>query len=194
MAARAPTGRRPRWWQGRGAGSKLGPGRGRMPYLGMAMNSPSRRQHITEAATALLGSARFGRAISISIVATAYLAFVLKSTMGWAGLIGIVAAEVILAAVSLAIRREELEWRGLLPISLLAFIGWSALSVFWTDYQWAALGSVILTTWRSSHSTSVVRSVGSMRRVSLPSASKSCFEIRPAGAVTVVRRATRSYA
>ena len=107
------------------------------------MIPPSPRQHILQAVTVLLGSARFGRAISIAIVGTAYLAFVVKNTMGWAGLIGIVSALVLLSAASLAVRRHELEWRGLLPISLLIFIGWSAISVFWTDYQWAALSSVM---------------------------------------------------
>ena len=107
------------------------------------MNSPSPRQQIMEAATALLGSARFGRALSLVIIATAYLAFVVKHTMGWPGLIGIVAGLVVLSAASLAVRRDELEWRGLLPISMLIFVGWSALSVFWTEYQWATLSSVL---------------------------------------------------
>ncbi|HEV7948133.1 MAG TPA: O-antigen ligase family protein [Glaciihabitans sp.] len=101
------------------------------------------RQHLTDAAVALLGSARFGRAISLCIVATAYLAFTAKSTMGWPGLIGIVVSLVVLAAASLAVRRHELEWQGLLPISLLVFVGWSALSIFWSGYQWASLGSIL---------------------------------------------------
>jgi exopolysaccharide production protein ExoQ len=106
--------------------------------------NPSPRQHeIRDAAVALLGSARFGRAITIAIVATAYLSFTLKSTMGWAGLIAIVSSLVVLSAASLAVRRRELEWRGILPISLLVFLGWSALSVFWSDYQWASLGSIV---------------------------------------------------
>jgi exopolysaccharide production protein ExoQ len=105
--------------------------------------NPSPRQHeIRDAALQLLGSARFGRAITIAIVATAYLAFTLKATMGWAGLIAIVASLVALSAASLTVRRRELEWRGILPISLLAFLGWSAISVFWADYQWASLGSI----------------------------------------------------
>ncbi|MET0989551.1 MAG: O-antigen ligase family protein [Glaciihabitans sp.] len=107
------------------------------------MNPSSRQHEIRDAALAVLGSARFGRAITIAIVATAYLSFTLKSTMGWAGLIAIVASLVVLSAASLAVRRRELEWRGILPISLLVFLGWSALSVFWSDYQWASLSSIL---------------------------------------------------
>lgn len=101
------------------------------------------RLQVADAAAALLGSAPFGRAITIAIVATAYLSFTVKATMGWAGLVGIVAALVVLSAISLAVRRRELEWRGLLPISLLFFVGWSSLSILWSDYQWASLGSIL---------------------------------------------------
>jgi exopolysaccharide production protein ExoQ len=107
------------------------------------MNSPTLAQEIREAAIALLGSARFERAISLIIVATAYLAFTVKSTMGWPALIAVVSSLVVLAAASLVIRGRDLEWHGILPISLLVFVGWSALSIFWSDYQWASLGSIL---------------------------------------------------
>jgi exopolysaccharide production protein ExoQ len=107
------------------------------------MSLPPHHHDTRDAVVRLLGSAPFGKAITITIVATAYLAFVLKATIEWPGLIAIVSALVVLAAASLAVRRHELEWRGILPISLLVFIGWSAVSVFWTDYQWAALSSIL---------------------------------------------------
>jgi exopolysaccharide production protein ExoQ len=107
------------------------------------MTLPPHHHDTRDAVVRLLGSAPFGKAITITIVATAYLAFVLKATIEWPGLIAIVSALVVLAAASLAVRRHELEWRGILPISLLVFIGWSAVSVFWTDYQWAALSSIL---------------------------------------------------
>ncbi|WP_146134338.1 hypothetical protein [Glaciihabitans tibetensis] len=107
------------------------------------MNLPPHHHPARDAVVALLGSAPFGRAITITIVASAYLAFVLKVTIDWPGFIAIVAALVVLSAGSLAVRRHELEWRGILPISLLVFVGWSTLSVFWTDYQWASLSSIL---------------------------------------------------
>jgi exopolysaccharide production protein ExoQ len=107
------------------------------------MKLPPHHHNMRDSVLSLLGSAPFGKAITITIVATAYLAFVLKVTLEWPGLIAIVSALVVLAAGSLAVRRHELEWRGILPISLLVFLGWSALSIFWTDYQWAALSSLL---------------------------------------------------
>lgn len=107
------------------------------------MSSPSGRQHVTDAAIALVGSARFSQALTVAGVGTAYLSFALRHTMGWAGLVGVLGALVVLAALSITVKRKELEWRGLLPISLLIFLGWSVLSLFWSDYQAASLGSIL---------------------------------------------------
>jgi len=107
------------------------------------MTSPNLAHEIRDAVIALLGSARFERAVSLTIVATAYLAFTVKATMGWPALIAVVSSLVVLAAASLIIRGRDLEWHGILPISLLIFVGWSALSIFWSDYQWASLGSIL---------------------------------------------------
>ena len=38
--------------------------------------------------------------------------------------------------------RREIEWYGLLPLSLIVFVGWAGLSVIWSQYQWASLGSL----------------------------------------------------
>lgn len=104
------------------------------------MNSPSRR--IADSALAALRSARFARAVTLCAVGTAFLAFALRSTIGWPGLLGILGTLVLIAAASITVNRRELEWHGLLPISLLVFVGWSALSVLWSDYQWVTLGAV----------------------------------------------------
>jgi len=104
------------------------------------MNSPSRRT--ADAALAALASARFARALTLCTVGMAFLAFALRSTMGWPGLLGILGTLVILAAASITVKRHELEWHGLLTISLLVFVGWSALSVLWSGYQWVTVGAV----------------------------------------------------
>lgn len=106
------------------------------------MNPPSPLHRLAHATTVVLGSARFAQAIAVCTVGAAYLAFALRSTMGWAGLLGMLGALVALAALSIRVKRHEIEWHGLLPISLLAFLGWSAMSVLWSDYQWVTLGSV----------------------------------------------------
>lgn len=107
------------------------------------MSTPARRSLPTGAAIGLLGSARFAQALSVTIIGIAFLAFALRNTMGWGGLIAAVSTLVVLASGSLAARRHELEWQGLLPISLLVFLGWSTLSIAWSDYQWVSLGSIL---------------------------------------------------
>jgi exopolysaccharide production protein ExoQ len=62
--------------------------------------------------------------------------------MGWPGVVAALAVIVVLAAVSLAARRGEIEWRGILPVSLLAFVGWMTLSVFWSEYTWSTVGGI----------------------------------------------------
>lgn len=89
-----------------------------------------------------LGSPRFSAALATAIVSTGFLAFLLQKLIGWPGLLAIVTGLVVLALVSLLSRREELEWRGILPISVIAFLGWSVVSIFWSDYQWSTLGGI----------------------------------------------------
>lgn len=94
------------------------------------------------AIAAFLDSAAFMRALSLCSIGTAFLSHFLRSVVGWPALIAIVAGLVLLSASALAVRRHSLEWRGLLTISLIAFVGWCAISTVWSDYQWATLGGV----------------------------------------------------
>ncbi len=103
---------------------------------------PKQHEFLT-AIVRVTGSARFAQAITLTSIGMAYLSFALRGTIGWAGLIGIVSGLVVLAAASITVKRQELEWQGLLPISLLVFVGWSALSVTWSEYQWASLGAIL---------------------------------------------------
>jgi len=94
------------------------------------------------AAEAFLGAPRFAHALVTVSIAVSILATAIHSTIGWAGLIGVVAGIVVLAGLSLFARRDLIDWQGLLPISLMVFIGWATLSVFWSQYQWATLGGI----------------------------------------------------
>jgi len=107
------------------------------------MSTPSARHPLVEAGTAFLASPRFSHVLTLAIVGVGYLSFAGRSVLGWPGLIGAVAVLVVLAALSIVASRHQLEWQGLLPISLLVFLGWSTLSVVWSDYQWASLGSIV---------------------------------------------------
>jgi O-antigen ligase len=90
----------------------------------------------------VLGTPRFSAALSTSIVGTAFFSYLLKHLIGWPGLFAILASLFILAALSLIAQREMLEFRGFLPISLAVFIGWSAISIFFSQYQWVTLGAI----------------------------------------------------
>ncbi|WP_349236139.1 O-antigen ligase family protein [Cryobacterium sp. BB307] len=92
---------------------------------------------------AFLSSARFVTALTTASVGTALLAFSIRQTIGWAGLFTILIIEVALFAIALIGRRGEIEWSGLLPISLMVFMGWAVLSMFWSVYQWATLGGLL---------------------------------------------------
>lgn len=87
-------------------------------------------------------SPRFVSALTTAAIATAVLAFAIRQTIGWPGLIAILAVLAILIAASLLARREMTEWYGLLPISLLVFVAWAGVSIFWSEYQWSTLGGL----------------------------------------------------
>lgn len=100
------------------------------------------RSQLIGAANSFLANPRFVTALATVAVATAVCSYLLRQTIGWAGLIGILVMLVVLAAASIIAKRSEIDWQGLLPISLLLFVGVAALSVVWSEYQWATVGGV----------------------------------------------------
>lgn len=72
----------------------------------------------------------------------AFGSHLLVSLMGWPGLLGALLTLVVLATLSLLARRATLEWHGLLPISILVFVGWCALSVVWSGYTVTSLAGI----------------------------------------------------
>lgn len=103
------------------------------------MSSPS---PALSALLTFLGSARLASALSTTAISLGVFAWSLHRMIGWAGLIGVLAALIALCAGSLFARRASIDWTGLVPISLLIFVGWAAASVFWSQYQWATVGGV----------------------------------------------------
>jgi len=102
----------------------------------------SRRPSTAEALLDFLGSAPLASTLATIAVGVGVLAVPLHNTIGWAGLIAILAALVALCVASVWARRETLDRTGLLPISLLVFTVWAGLSVVWSQYQWVTIGSL----------------------------------------------------
>jgi O-antigen ligase len=100
------------------------------------------RPTASEALLEFLGSAPFASTLATVGVGVGVLALPLHNTIGWAGLIAIIAALVVLCTASVWARRDTLDRTGLLPISLLAFSAWAGLSVVWSQYQWVTIGSL----------------------------------------------------
>jgi O-antigen ligase len=95
-----------------------------------------------ELAKAMLASPRLSGALTTTILGTTTLAFALHRLLGWAGFIAILSGLVVLAVASLLAQWREIGWNGLLPISLLGFLGWAVVSFFWSQYHWATLGGL----------------------------------------------------
>lgn len=103
------------------------------------MNARMPRDQVVAAVSDFLAAPRFVTALTVTALGISVFAFALRQTIGWAGLVGMLVVIVLLAGATLAARRETIEWRGILPISLLMFLGWAVLSVFWSQYHWATL-------------------------------------------------------
>ncbi|MDJ0377177.1 O-antigen ligase family protein [Cryobacterium sp. PH31-L1] len=89
---------------------------------------------LPEALRRVLASPKFAASLTLIILATAFSTHLLRSVMGWPGLVGILGGLVVLAIFSLVARRPIVEWHGLLPISIIVFVAWCALSGLWSGY------------------------------------------------------------
>ena len=98
------------------------------------MTGPARPPYVPDAITAVLASPRFSAALTHLIIGFAFSTHLLRSLMGWPGLLGALVCLVVLATASMIARRESIEWHGLLPLSILVFLVWCALSVLWSGY------------------------------------------------------------
>jgi len=103
----------------------------------------ARSHPVLVASATFLASPRFVTALTTVTVAMGATSFAIVKIFGWAGYIGALSALVLLALASGLARRQHIDWQGLLPISLIAFLSWSALSIVWSGYQWATLSSLL---------------------------------------------------
>ncbi|NQX11137.1 O-antigen ligase family protein [Microbacteriaceae bacterium VKM Ac-2855] len=104
--------------------------------------SPLRSGAGADAFTATVSSPRFAAVLAQVIIGVVLCAPAIRGLIGWPGYIAAVTGLVALGAIALLLRRATLDWHGILPVSLLVFLGWSALSVVWSGYQWATVAGV----------------------------------------------------
>lgn len=140
-------------------------------------NEDPRAHHaLTEAVTRFFGAPRFTASLTLAIIGVTFATHLLRSTMGWPGLLAMLVGLVAFAALSLWARRDTLEWHGVLPISILVFVGWCVLSLVWSEYTvvtvrgtayQVAFGFLAIYVALVRDSIQIVRAVGDVLRVLL---------------------------
>lgn len=78
------------------------------------------------------GSARFAQALTLIAIGLAFSTHAIRSLIGWPGLLAALTALIALCGVSLVARWRAVEWYGILPLTILVFVGWCAASVIWS--------------------------------------------------------------
>ena len=86
-----------------------------------------------------LESAAVAQAFTMTALAAALTGHLTRSLIGWPGYIAILSGLLVLAGAILLARREMIEWRGILPLTVLGFVAWCGASVFWSTAQWMSL-------------------------------------------------------
>lgn len=97
-------------------------------------------QNVITIARSMLDSPRFAQACTLTVVGTGFLADTIQRLIGWPGMIAIIATLMFLAGATFVVRRAEIAWFTVLPVSLLLFVGWAGLSVLWSSYRSATVG------------------------------------------------------
>ncbi len=90
----------------------------------------------------ILESPRFANAVSVAAIGVAVSAQFLTRIIGWAGLIGMLVVLVVLMAGMAFVRRSEVRWLSVLPVSLVLFVGWATISILWSNYRSATAGGI----------------------------------------------------
>jgi len=129
------------------------------------------------AALELLRSPRATAALTTTGAGLVAVAFTLQQVIGWPGYVAALVLLTLLLAASLIARRDEIDWHwAILPISLMAYVGWVGLSVLWSEYPRVTLvsiGYLLLVTFvgvyigLSRDTIQVIRSFGDVLRAVL---------------------------
>ncbi|MFE5672448.1 O-antigen ligase family protein [Agromyces sp. NPDC056523] len=85
------------------------------------------------------GSARFAQSLTLIAIGLAFSTHAIRSMVGWPGLLAALATLIVLCGLSLVARWRAVEWYGILPLTILVFVGWAAASVIWSNAPVATL-------------------------------------------------------
>lgn len=79
------------------------------------------------------GSARFAQALTLIAIGLAFSTHAVRAMIGWPGLLAALTVLLVLCGFSLVARWRAVEWYGILPLTILVFVGWAAASVIWSE-------------------------------------------------------------
>ncbi len=135
-----------------------------------------RARSLIDASRSVLASPRFTQALTEVAIAVSLCMHAVRAFLGWPGSLAVLAGIVALAGLSLASQPERAEWQGILPISLLALVGFLVTSGLWSQYASSTLAGVTYTLAFAflglyvalvRDTIQIVRAVGSALRVVL---------------------------
>lgn len=124
----------------------------------------------------LLGSVELARAFTLAALAAVFGSYAIQQMTSTTTLATIIAALCLLGAAILWIRRDELSLLRIAPSSLLAFLAWALVSVFWTTdksdtiFGWMSLfgfAFLAITIGHVRDTLQTVRAIGDTLRVLL---------------------------
>lgn len=104
-----------------------------------------RARELFGATRSALASPRMTQSITEIAIAVALCMHALRGVIGWPGAVAVLVGLVVLAALSLAGQPERVEWQGILPVSLLALVGFMVVSALWSQYAAATVAGIAYT-------------------------------------------------
>jgi O-antigen ligase len=102
-----------------------------------------RRTVLPEPVREIFGSARFAHVLTLCVLGAGFASHALRSLVGWPGFLAILGGLGLLCGISLVARWRAVDWYGVLPISILVFVGWAAASAIWSDYPQTTVTRVL---------------------------------------------------
>ncbi|MHC2999673.1 O-antigen ligase family protein [Microbacterium sp. HJ5] len=126
--------------------------------------------------SALLASASFARAYTVAVLGAVFASFAIERLAGQVTYIAIIAGLCIIGAGVLVVRRQEISFVRLVPTTLIMFVGWALISVFWSSdsaisfWSWvttAALAFLAVVIGHVRDTLQTARALGDVLRVLL---------------------------